>query len=151
MNRPSDADPRWATYPDTIVEIHSTPPLRVDLRQRVSPETAASLRGLGLGEAWAVITAHNPGRMLGREENERREHELKAVVESSGAPFLAADGVSPDGSHREAGLAIALDQRAAVALAKAFGQSAIFWFDGARFWLVPAVVNDEPIALPAVA
>jgi 2-dehydropantoate 2-reductase len=144
------SDSRWATYPDTIVEIHASPPLRVDLRARVAPETAERLRSLGLGATWAVITAHNPGRIVERSENDRREQRLADAVMALGARFVRADGVSPDGSHREPGVAIALDQRGAIALASEFGQSAIFWFDGERFWLVPALVGDAQIRLPAV-
>ena len=142
MRAPESADPRWATYPDTVVEIHALPPLQVDLRQPVPPEVAQRLRELGLGHAWAVVTAHNPGRIVAETENERRERELSVVVATFGVRFLRADGVSPDGTHREPGVAVALDQHSAIALASDFGQSAIFWFDGQAFWLVPALVGD---------
>jgi uncharacterized protein DUF3293 len=148
MRTPESSDPRWATYPDTIVEIHAVPPCRIDLRRPVSPAIARRLRELGLGDAWAVVTAHNPGRIADPTENERRELELSAAVAASGVPCLRADGVSPDGAHREPGFAVALDQDRAVALASSFGQSAIFWFDGERFWLVPALVGDRPVELP---
>ncbi|HEY8258335.1 MAG TPA: DUF3293 domain-containing protein [Gemmatimonadales bacterium] len=146
---PESADPRWATYPDTIVEIFTSPLLRVDLRHPLPTDLATRLRGLGLGDAWSVITAHNPGRMLSESENERRERDLWRRAESSGAAFLRADGVNPDGTDREVGVAIALAREGSIALAAEFGQSATFWFDGACFWLDPALVGDRPIRLPA--
>lgn len=148
MTAPESSDSRWDTYPDTIVEIHASPPLRVDLRRAVAPAVAEHLRALGLGAAWAVVTAHNPGHIVAYEDNARRDRELAADVKILGAPTLRADGVSPDGAHREPGVAIALSQREAVELAKRFGQSAIFWFDGEGFWLIPALVGDAPIGLP---
>lgn len=148
MTAPESSDPRWATYPDTIVEIHASPLVRLDLRRPIAPEVVLRLRRLGLGDAWAIITAHNPGRILPPQENERREKALAGAVQALGVPFLPADGVSPDGGHREAGIAIALERGRAVALAGEFGQSAIFWFDGEGFWLVPALVGGAPIGLP---
>ena len=147
MRAPESSDPRWDTYPDTILEIHTSPPLRVDLRVPVPPETARRLRELGIGVAWGTVTAHNPGGLVERAVNEKREKELTAAVASLGVPFLAADGVSPDGTHREPGYLIGGDQDAVVALACEFGQSAIFWFDGETFWIVPALVGSEPIKL----
>jgi hypothetical protein len=147
VRAPESSDPRWATYPDTILEIHTSPPLRVDLRVLPSAEMARRLRELGIGRAWGTVTAHNPGRLVERAVNEQREKELTAAVEALGVPFLAADGISPDGSHREPGYAIGGDQDGVVALACEFGQSAIFWFDGEAFWIVPALVGDGPIRL----
>ncbi len=147
MRAPESSDPRWDTYPDTILEIHTSPLLRVDLRAPVSSEMARRLRELGLGRTWGTVTAHNPGRLVDPALNEKREKELTDSVTALGAPFVPADGVSPDGSHREPGFAIALEQKRAVALASAFGQSAIFWFDGERFWIVPALVGNAPIRL----
>jgi hypothetical protein len=150
VTAPDSGDPRWATYPDTILEIHVSPPLRVDLRCAVEPLLAQLLRALGLGAAWAFVTAYNPGRILTPEENAQRERELADAVRALGVPSLRADGVPPVAGHREPGVAIALPQEEAVELARRFGQSAIFWFDGQRFWLVPALVGDAPIGLPVL-
>jgi hypothetical protein len=147
MRGPESSDPRWDTYPDTILEIHTSPPLLVDLRVPLAPEMAQRLRGLGLGPTWGTVTAHNPGGLVEPPLNEEREKELTAAVAALGAPFVAADGVSPDGTHPEPGYAIGLDQEGVVALACDFGQSAIFWFDGETFWIVPALVGNAPIRL----
>jgi hypothetical protein len=147
MRAPESSDPRWDTYPETILEIQTSPPVRVDLRAPLSAEMAPRLRGLGLGPTWGTVTAHNPGGLVERAINEKREKELTAAVAALGAPFVAADGVSPDGTHREPGYAIGLDREGIVALACDFGQSAIFWFDGETFWIIPALVGDVPIRL----
>jgi hypothetical protein len=145
---PESSDPRWATYPDTIVEIFTSPPIHADLRSPLTAAEAARLRDIGLGSRWAVVTAYNPGRMLADGENARRERELWRAAEKTGARFLRADGVNPDGTEREIGIAIALDRRHSNALAAEFGQSAIFWFDGEAFWLDPVLVGAQPIRLP---
>jgi hypothetical protein len=145
---PESSDPRWATYPDTIVEVFTSPLIRADLRSPLPTAQAAELRAIGLGDAWAVVTACNPGRMLPDAENARRERELWRAAEQSGARFLRADGVNADGTEREVGVAIALDRDRSVALGAEFGQSAIFWFDGEAFWLDPVLVGDRPVRLP---
>ena len=145
---PESADPRWATYPDTIVEVFTSPLIYADLRSPLPQGQAAQLRGIGLGDAWAVVTAYNPGRMLPDAENARRERQLWRAAERSGARFLRADGVNPDGTEREVGIAIAMERDRSIALAAEFGQSAIFWFDGEAFWLDPVLVGDKPVRLP---
>lgn len=158
----TEADPSWSQYPCTVLEIHQGSGavaskggepgvLEVDLRAEVGAETIAALGQLGLGERWAVVTAYNPhGRTRESEGNDARHAKLVEAVQASGVPFLRADGRSPDASHREVGLAVALPQPEAVALAARFGQSAIFWFDGRSFWLVPAGAPAEPVRLPVV-
>ena len=155
----TEPDPSWSQYPCTVLEIHpaagsrgAAPPiLEVDLRAELAGSVAARLRSLGLGDRWAVVTAYNPrGRDREPEANESRHAKLVASVRAGGTAFLRADGRSPDASHREVGLAIALPQPDAVALAARLGQSAIFWFDGDGFWLVPAGAPAAPIRLPVV-
>jgi hypothetical protein len=36
----------------------------------------------------------------------------------------------------------------AVALARSLNQSALFWFDGEAFWVVPVLVAEEAVRLP---
>lgn len=47
--------------------------------------------------------------------------------------------MSPDLNHREPGWAIATAKSDVLALAKEFGQLAIFWVEGDRLFLVPCV------------
>lgn len=149
-------DPSWSEYPCTVLELHPAGPggrlLEVDLRIALDEERAARLRGMGLGERWAVITAYNPrGETRDPEGNLARHEKLRDALQATGVEFIQADGRSPDASHREIGFAAALPQPDAVALAARFGQSAIFWFDGEAFWLVPAAAATGPVRLPPAA
>jgi hypothetical protein len=146
MARPAD-DPAWQHYADTVVEFEDGP--AVDLRQPVSPESAAALRALGLGRTFAVITAHNPGgRRLAHGENERRHDALLGEVRSLGVPYRIATGGSPDGRHREPGVAVPLPPASAREVARRHGQSAFFLFDGEAFAIHGALVDTPPVVLP---
>lgn len=146
-------DPSWSQYPCTVLEIHpagsGTRPMEIDLRTELDGRAAARLRGMGLGERWAVITAYNPrGETRDDAGNLARHEKLEEALHGTGVAFVRADGRSPDASHREIGFAVALPQPDAIALAARFGQSAIFWFDGEAFWLVPAAAATGPVRLP---
>jgi hypothetical protein len=125
--RPQD-DPSWTAYPNTILEFFGTRVLRLDLRSLAAPEDVQPLREIGLAAPWAVVTAWNPHGL------EVDEHTTR----------VRADGVSPDGLHREEGVAVALSLEEARGLAESFGQSAFFWFDGECVWLMPALIHTEP-------
>jgi hypothetical protein len=146
--RPHD-DPSWPHYRDTILEFHGTTLIRVDLREPVGSDARAALAAEGLVSPFAVLTAANPrGRTVAGRQNARRHQRLTTALATMGYPYLGADGVSPDGAHRERGVAAMLRQRDAAELARRYGQSAFFWFDGGAFWLVGALVRVEPIPLP---
>jgi len=133
----SRSDPCWDTYPDTVIEFGDPVVLRIDLRLPLQPRQIRSLARLGLGSSFAIVTACNPrGRRLSPAENERRSRTLHERISADAIVSLRADGVSPDGSHREQGLALAIDQATAIRIAAASEQSAIFWFDGLRFNIV---------------
>ncbi|MBA3339623.1 MAG: hypothetical protein H0T54_07765 [Geodermatophilaceae bacterium] len=61
---------------------------------------------------------------------------------------MPADGVSRDGTHREAGVAVSMLKTNARLLATKFGQSAFFWFDGTAMWIIGAVVDAPDQRLP---
>ena len=61
---------------------------------------------------------------------------------------MPAMGESPDRRHRERGVAVAMDGDDAIALARRFGQLAIYWFDGERFWLYGALEPRAAERLP---
>lgn len=133
----------WSQYPETILEIYRDGWLGIDLRVPLSRPLLGELSGLGLGSTFAVITAANPGKArLSEEENHRRVEALDTQAASLGFRFLRADGVSPDGNHRERGIAIALDKPRALALAASWDQSALFWFDGERVWILGTAPDE---------
>lgn len=143
-------DPSWSHYPDTILDIttsvgHHT----LDLRAPVTDADRAALAALGLGRPFAVLTACDPhGRPASPDANARATAALRDLLHTREALLAHATGRSPDGAHAEPGFACALPQDAAVAIARDCGQSALFWYDGARVWLVGACVGAPAIPLP---
>ena len=144
-------DPTWRYYSETVLEIrHALRVLRVDLRDVLSDELRSDLRCLGGRGEFGIITAANPlGHQLSGAENDRRRLELEAALNASDSSFCPADGVSPDGRHRESGFAAWLDDDEVRAVAEQFEQTAFFYFDGAAFWLVTTNGTRDPIRLPA--
>lgn len=83
--------------------------------------------------------------------NRRLAARLQGDAAELGAVQLCVDACSPDGSHREMSVAIALDLQSLVDLATRYQQLAIFWFDGAAFWIVPVRSSKTKVRLPIQA
>lgn len=58
-------------------------------------------------------------------------------------------GASPDGAHREEGLAVWVSRNRARELAARYEQTAFFCFDGREFWVVPVAAAVPAVRLPA--
>jgi NTP pyrophosphatase (non-canonical NTP hydrolase) len=144
------SDPRWSVYPDTILEFENgSEALTVDLRRPLSEWDREALSAWQLPTPFGVITAANPiGRELSHAANQSRNEALRALLESLGVRHLASEGLSPDGSRREAGFAIHASREMLHRLANEFEQSAYFWFDGHAFWLVDATDDSHELRLP---
>jgi len=80
--------------------------------------------------------------------NAESSSNLLRRVKGTGCFLAPARGESPDGVHQEPGAVCALELDDAIALACELGQSALFWFDGDTLWLVGALVEAAPLALP---
>lgn len=143
-------DPNWSLYPDTVLRLHHpSTPLTVDLRKSLVDVQCRLLRVMGPAEEFGIVTAFNPiGRSLSAAENEARHARLGALLVRDGLPHLPADGLSPDGRHREEGFAVWTSSQAVALLARRLEQSAYFWFDGIAFWIMGALVAVPPIRLP---
>ena len=143
------ADPSWLLYASTILELQSpAAKVVIDLRRSISGAQRVDLMRLWNG-AFAVVTAYNPiGRMLSPIENEARHDRLRDVLERCGIVHRPANGLSPDGAHCERGFALHASLDTARDLSCQFEQSALFWFDGASFCLVGALVAARPRRLP---
>ncbi|HZH02564.1 MAG TPA: DUF3293 domain-containing protein [Myxococcaceae bacterium] len=151
----------WEQYPNTVLELRDPTPWRLDLRRELSEEAMERLRGLGFGKGCAVFTAENPeGRTPDdaaeaeeaerrKDRNARRRQTLREHLTERGIRFVEVDGVAPDGDHRERCVAVALPREQAQTLACEWQQLALFWFDGARFWLLPAELDQPARPLPA--
>jgi hypothetical protein len=154
---PERLDPDWAHYPDTVLVFDQSDlgvaaagtSLRVDLRAPISEATRRAFAALGLSDSFAVLTAYDPkGRDLDPSENRRRAEELETQLRRRGVSYVRVDACSPDAEHCERSVAAAMPRADAVALAALHQQVAIFWFDGERFWIVGALADADPIALP---
>lgn len=143
-------DTLWKVYETALLSFAGSARIAVDLARPLSAPERASLAALGLGAHFAVITAFNPGgRNLSGARNRWRQLSLRAALTLRRARFVAASGESPDGSHRERGVAVAMSRGDAAAMARRFGQLAIYWFDGESFWIDGVLAPRAPKRLPA--
>lgn len=108
----------------------------VDLRVPVLPATRRVLAAIGLGEPFGVVTAFNPrGVELDEAENSRRASELEAEMVRLGLEFMRVDCCSPDRSHCERSVTVTAPREQVLDMATRWEQLAIFWWDGASFWV----------------
>lgn len=152
---------KWRTYPDTVLHFEGDTPFTVDLRRPVDDGVRRALAAIGLDVPFAILTAENPDgrnpedaastREAGerRRENAQRSTALEDALDDAGVVHAAVDGSAPDGSYRERCVAVRLGREAAMSLAGRLGQLALFWYDGRRFWLLPAEADQPPAPLPA--
>jgi hypothetical protein len=157
---PANGDDAWAKYPDTILELHDEPVLRIDLRKPIDPAARDRLAELGFATC-AVMTAENPdgeepddapstaAERQRERENSRRSSALERALQAARIPHLATTARSADGEHAESCFALQLDARSARRWAARFSQLAYFFFDGERFWLQPGTVDKAPLPLPS--
>jgi hypothetical protein len=146
---PDQHDPDWPRYPETVLTFATSPAVEIDLRAIPTDDALAALKEAGLGNPFAIMTAYDPrGENLPRPENERRKRELEKKLSGAGFEFVQVDCCSPDRSHCEPSVAVAMPQRRALDLAREMEQVAIFWFDGRRFWILGAIVDTDPLMLP---
>lgn len=152
-------DEKWAQYPCTVLEFLVPRAPRIDLRRPLGRAERAILEELDLARPFAVFTAENPwgehvedaptddAEEAAARRNAERRTRLEDELRDAGVRFIRCDGVAPDGDYREHAVAALLPRDDAVAIAKRYRQLAIFWFDGARFWLVGALAQrvDEPL------
>ncbi len=142
--RPDD-DPGWASYGDTLLRFPGPEPLEIDLRVPVSGRVRDALAVRGLGQSFGLLTPENPrGRRTSPEDNADRWVRFLTELDSTGTWYVRADGCSRDGRHVEHGVALLWSQGEIVALARQWEQSAIYWWDGARFWVVGALTVAAP-------
>ncbi|HEY4672221.1 MAG TPA: DUF3293 domain-containing protein [Gemmatimonadaceae bacterium] len=146
---PDQHDPDWPLYPETILRFSFDPALEIDLRKSPKEEELSRLRASGFGEGFAVLTAFDPrGQDLSAEANAKRKRDLDARLSKLGYRFVDVDACSPDGAHCECSVAVIMDQKEAIELARDLEQVAIFWFDGKQFWILGAIVEADPLMLP---
>jgi uncharacterized protein DUF3293 len=139
----------WGPYAETVLCFPEVK-LAIDLRLPLPAAIPKRLSQLGLTGSFGVVTACNPrGITLDAGANRRLTAELAAVVRERYPAARLAQGASPDGRHEEPGWAIAAPLPELKRLAAEFRQNALFWFDGARFVIVPVLGQGPPLPLPA--
>ncbi len=86
----------------------------------------------------AIITAWNPGRKRpSARANRDANRRLVAALEAAKLAYYPARGFSRTGHHEEPSFAVpALTAARALALGRAFSQSAVFYWDGATATLL---------------
>lgn len=153
-------DDKLDAYHHTLLHFPGPPALVVDLREPVGASTAESLRALGLDGPFAVLTAENPEGEHSEDEdspdeaaraeraNARRTRTLAAALDAAGLRWVPVTGTAPDGAYPERCAAVRIGRAAAVQLALAERQLALFWWDGTAFWLLPAAADGAPERLP---
>lgn len=122
--------------PMSLVNAYNSAVVEIDLAAGVYSISPADEQGASgipstLGpHAW-VITAHNPrSEVLADTVNTERHAQLLADVRATGCAHFNAIGRSKDGAWREASIAIVgLGAAAAMALARKYGQLAVFRID----------------------
>ena len=142
-------DPSWSSYLTAVLEFQTAPLLALDLARPIDAGVHAVLHAGPVAVPFAILTAENPrGQPATDGDNCLQRGALDAHLAGEHLSSMQVDGCSPDRRHREVGVAVHLPFEAAKALARRFDQSAIYWYDGRRVWLVPVLVNGEPRVLP---
>lgn len=108
-------------------------------RRTYVPGASAGLPEGAAPPLW-IITACNPGgEQRAEEENARQNERLRHAVEAADWRFWAAVGRNAEGTWQEASIAVAgAPPDAVLALAREFGQDAVFRLDEAGLAVVPA-------------
>ena len=121
----------------------------LDLRKPVDAASRSCLKIMGFEQPFGVVSAQDP---MGVAQSPSVNSVLAASLQSDVAKLRVAqaslDACSPERSHCEHSMAIALDLPALIDLAYRYDQLAIFWFDGRAFWIVPVHSTKARLRLP---
>jgi hypothetical protein len=131
----------WPHYRETVLHFGDPVTWSVPVR-RLAADASSRLDTFGLTGPFAVISAFHPSpQRLDRETNLARHERLKMLLAERRIPAVPCAGASVDGSHREEGFAACCPRETAVEIASAFGQAAIYWWDGLDLWIEPALAE----------
>jgi uncharacterized protein DUF3293 len=134
-----------------VLQFRSTPEITVDLRAAVDGRVRSSLGRIGFERSFGIITAQDPmGVRQLPAVNDALAASLLQEVAGLSLARVCVDACSPDGSHCERSIAIALDEQSVIDIAYRYEQLAAFWFDGDAFWIVPVHSGNERLRLPVI-
>jgi hypothetical protein len=145
---PAD-DPSWGSYGETILRVHGAIPFEIDLAVPVGALQREALAAAGLAGPFGLVTPCNPrGHVADAATNTARLTAFHQALREVGAQWVRVDGLSADRAHVEEGVALRWPVEAVEALARAWEQSAIYWWDGEAFWVRGALTQAPPWRLP---
>jgi hypothetical protein len=140
----------WGEFPNTILifDVDDTSS-EIDLRRPIESAQLEILARAGLQRQFGILTAQDPrGKTQPKSVNLELERGLRAELEAGSIPYVKVQACSPDHSHSEQSVAVVRPRDELVMLARKYEQLAIFWFGGGRFWILPAMSDNPPMALP---
>jgi uncharacterized protein involved in propanediol utilization len=106
---------------------------------------------MGFERSFGIVTAQDPmGSAQLAAVNAALAASLQEETAGLGVARVCVDACSPDRTHCERSIAIALDEASLVDIAYRYQQLAIFWFDGEAFWIVPVHSRNDRMRLPAL-
>lgn len=114
--------PAW--HQDAEESLYSHPMI---LPEYLSTFFLAEVPSGGWPQHFHIITAHNPGIIVGVEINVKADEELCKELNLVGSSCFRITGCSPDLKHQEQGWGVAgLSEERAIAIGRQYGQNAIF-------------------------
>jgi hypothetical protein len=140
----------WEDFSDTVLHFETNPPFSFDLRHALSENSRALFRGIDFERSFGIMTAEDPmGVQQGQTVNSERTSNLRKELSKLGCSYVWLDACSPDRSHCERSVALALDLETVAGIARRYDQLAVFWFDGSAFWIIPVCSDNAALKLPA--
>ena len=94
--------------------------------------------------SFAILTAANPmDKLLGENENQRRNEALRTLLEEEEVDFSELIGASPDWTHQEASFAVSCTLDHALEWANRFEQRAIFWVKNDHLQIIACQSSEK--------
>ncbi len=91
-----------------------------------------------------IITAHNPGVIVGADINAKADEELRRELNLAGSRCFRITGCSPDLKHQEQGWGVAgLSEEKAIAIGRQYGQNAIFEVSAGMLSVIGCISGEK--------
>ncbi|SDZ91983.1 DUF3293 domain-containing protein [Alkalimonas amylolytica] len=98
--------------------------------------------------SFAIISAINPaGKMAPAGQNLCRHMAFAASLHDARVRYRKVTGASTDCKHLEPSWAVFCSRYQAVQYALDWQQNALYWVEDDELWLLPALLQQEPVAL----
>jgi hypothetical protein len=98
----------------------------------------------GWPESFHIITAHNPGIIVGSEANATADEELRKELNLVGSSCFRITGCSPDLNHQEPGWGVVgLTEECSLEIGRKYGQNAIFEIKTGVLWVIGCLSGER--------